>query len=166
MDTMFDRLIRNIQPDLLADALQRPNPAAPETQTETQPESPAEVICQHPPLGLTNPSPLDELAAQPELMKGIVKAILHELDSQPSVAHHLHKVIPHGSAGQQRIMKAYKLQLVEQALRTAIEDLADTVYFPIGYRILRIPFTVQRADIAAASQGANLNLEKVNLAVH
>ena len=153
---MFDRLFRKIPLDLFEEAVLQPG--------STTPEAPGEAICQQPPLGLSNPSPLDELTVDKKAAQGIVRAILEELDQQSSITRRL-DTLPGKPLRGQRARKLYKLLVAEQVLSSAIEELAGDYYFPFGQRISRIPFTVQGLDVAAGSQGTNFNLDKVNLAV-
>ena len=153
---MFDRLFRNIPLDVFEKAVLDPG--------STTPEAPGEVICQQPPQNTPNPNPLEGLSVDKKVAQGLVKAILQELENQPGIMGRLN-TLPGRPLRGQSDRRLYKLLVAAHVLHTAIEELAGDYYFPIGYRILRIPFIVQGVDVAAASQGTNLNVEKVYLAV-
>ena len=164
---MFDQNLRNITDDLLDMAFRHPDP--------TVRAKLAEVFCQV--RALQDPQrvlpQLTQAAAEPSTIDTLrlhENALVCKIDKvfdypkpqlSPSDID-----IPRGeSAGLPGVESLFnRLVEAEKLIRNDIARLQDYLQVQIGNGIRRVTFSLSGVSIAAASQGSNFDIEKVNIA--
>jgi hypothetical protein len=174
---MLDQLIRRLTLDLIVEAVRHPNPTSRTALTEAFWELQfleRSGLCQIAGLGLlpdrvsdTEPPSADRLRAHESVLIGLVNAALGSGGRESGLPSAL-SVLDDPPARETAAKRlADRLTVAQALLGQEISGIrgGGGVGLPIENRFERISFTVDGVDVAAGSQGNNLNTEKVTIAL-
>jgi Matrixin len=171
---MFDQQIRKITLDLLEVAVRHPDPAVRarfadafyQLQSLYGGDLPPGSNLDLPRLQQHRPEPsLQEKFGRPENVWICPTDSVFNYPKPQLNALNITNVLDNESLGLAAAERLFnRLGEAENLIRNEIARLQNDVRILIGNRILQIPFSASGVDVAAASQGTNLNKEKVNIA--